>query len=441
MQTHSETDQFATTGVPQPMRRSQWRARWMAALLATLTLLVVWKLTTAYPYVDTDSSHYRDMADGKVAMKPFAFRVLAPAMARRFADETGRSTADGFLVIGLLSGWVVLYGVLWLVLQRRRDAWLVVALIPLPFWLESFRDYFLPDLPHAALVMLYLLLLRRRWGGWASVMLVPMFLARESTLLVAAIAVPVLWRLAGRRAGLMHVGGALVGIVASHFAARHALPNQHHINDTLYMIGKVPWNAAKNVFGIILWSNTLQVQPPVRVWNVPHWLPLGGVHQVGYSAFDKVYPLLTGSLILGSFGLGSCVVFCLLWRMPLRRLLPGKEPYLCIAAIYGAATFLLSPMLGAGVPRLFAYGWPLFLVYLPAMVPRLWRNWPVWTVSILLALHLLMAWTDLIRLIYFHFDLGRELAILSGCSVVAAWLLLKTISERRKQLPLRDIRQ
>jgi len=74
-------------------------------------------------------------------------------------------------------------------------------------------------------------------------------------------------------------------------------------------------------------------------------------------------------------------------------------------------------------------------------VPRLWRNWPVWTVSILLALHLLMAWTDLIRLIYFHFDLGRELAILSGCSVVAAWLLLKTISERRKQLPLRDIRQ
>src|SRR6266436_1891135 len=182
MQTQSEADQFATTGVPQTMRRSQWRARFIAGLLATLVMLTVWRVATAYPYVDTDSYHYHAMADGEAAMKPFAFRVLAPAMARLLADATGRPTADGFLVVGLLSGWVVLYGVLWLVLEGGLDTWLIVALIPLPFWLERFRDYFLPDLPHAALVMLYLLLLRRRWWGWASVMLVPMFLARESTL-------------------------------------------------------------------------------------------------------------------------------------------------------------------------------------------------------------------------------------------------------------------
>ena len=349
MQTHSETDQFATTGRPELMRRSRWPARWMAALLATLVLLAVWKTATAYPYVDADSAHYRDMADGKPAMKPFAFRVLAPSLARLFADETGKPTEDGFLAVGLLSGWVLLYGTLLLVLERGQNEWLIVALIPLPFWLDSFRDYFLPDLLHAALIMVYLLLLRKRWWGWASAMLVPMYLARESTLLVVLIAVPVLWRLVGRRVGLMQLGGALAGMAASKFVVRHALPNQHNINDTLYMIGKVPWNAAKNLFGIILWSNTLQIFPPKRVWNVPHWLPLGAVHQLGYSRFDGTYPVGTSISILGAFGLGSCIAVCLLWRIPLRRLLPREDPYLCIAAIYGAATFVLSPLLGAAL--------------------------------------------------------------------------------------------
>jgi hypothetical protein len=410
----------------------------MAALLATLGMLAVWKIASVTPYVDADSFHYLAMADGKMAMKPFAFRVLAPTTARLFADVTGKPVEDGFLVVGLLSGWVLLYGALLLVFERRQNAWLIVAMIPIPFWLMSFRDYLLPDLPHAALVMVYLLLLRKRWWGWASAMLVVMFLARESTLLIVVIAIPVLWRLAGRRAGLMQLGGALAGVAASKFAARHALPNQHHINDTLYLIGKIPWNAAKNLFGIILWSNTLPVQPPVRYWNVPHWLPLGGIHQVGFSAFYGLYPVFTSISILGAFGLGSCVAILLVWKMPLRRLLPREDPYLCIAAIYGATTFLVSPLLGAALPRLFAYGWPLFLVYLPAMAPRVWRNWPVWIVSVLVGLHLITAWVDTIRLLYFHFDFGQELAVLLLCNFVAAWLLLKASSTWR-QSPLRNV--
>lgn len=439
MQTHSEADPFAATGVAEP-KRGSWRpAPWMAALLATLGVLAIWKIVSVTPYVDSDSFHYLAMANGKIAMKPFAFRVLAPAMARLFADVTGKPVEDGFLVVGLLSGWVLLYGVLLLALQRQRNSWLIVAMIPLPFWLDSFRDYFLPDLVHAALIMVYLLLLRRRWWSWASAMLVPMFLARESTLLIVLVSVPVLWRLAGRRAGLMQLGGALAGIAASKFAARHALPNQHHINDTLYLIGKIPWNAAEHLFGLMLWSNTLKVYPPVRVWNVPHWLPLGGVHQIGFSAFNATYPLLTSISTMESFGLGSCIVICLVWRTSLRRLLPREDPYLCIAGIYGAATFLLSPLLGAALARLFAYGWPLFLVYLPAMVTRQWRNWPVWTVSVLVGLHLIVAWVDMIRMIYFHSDLGREFAVLLGCNLVAAWLLVRASSGRVSNHPIGDV--
>jgi hypothetical protein len=437
MQIHEEAGQFVITGVTRQMR-SKRTARWMAVLLATLTMLAVWRCVSGHPYVDPDSVHYQAMADGRVAMKPFAFRALGPAIARLFADVTGRPTADGFLVVGLLSGWVLLYGVLVPVLERQQDTWLAGALIFMPFWLRSVTNYFLPDLLHAALCMVYLSLLRRRWWGWASVMLAVMFLARESTVLIAVIAIPLLWWLVGWMAGLWQLGGAAAGMVASKFAARHALTNQHNINDTLYLIGKIPWNASRNIFGVTLWTNTVPSHPPIRVWDVPHWLPLGSIHQVGYSAFEWGYLPMTSVFLLTSFGLGSLVVIVLVCQKPLRMLLPRQEPYLFLAAIYGAVTFLMAPMLGAAMQRLFDYGWPLFLVYLPAMIPRVWRNWPVWTVSVLVGLHLIAVWIVTIQSTFFHVDLNYSFAILLGCNIVAAWLLLKASRRQRSAHPLRD---
>jgi hypothetical protein len=433
MQTEDEANEPVKAGVTRQMRWSRRSARWTAALLATLTLLAVWRFASIHPYVDADSFHYQAMAEGKPAMKPFAFRVLEPAMAHLFANVTGKPTAGGFLVVGLLSGWVLLYGVLRPVLERRQDMWLAFVLILLPFWLRNFTNYFLPDLMHAALCMVYLSLLRTRRWGLAAAMLPVMFLARESTLLIAVIAVPILWRLVGRRAGLLQLAGTLVGMTASKFAARYALANQHDINDTLYIFGKIPWNASRNILGVTLWANTLPVLPPLRIWNVPHWLPLGGIHQVGYSEFSWFYPMLTSICLMTSFGLGSLVAICLVWRTPLRRLLPSQEPYLCIAAIYGAVTFLMSPMLGAALARLFDYGWPLFLVYLPAMIPRIWRNWPVWTVYLLVGLHLIAAWTEMIRITVLPFSLSNEFAVLLGCNLVALWLLCRTSALERKQ--------
>ncbi len=356
-------------------------------------------------------------------MKPFAFRALEPAIARLYARVTGKPTTDGFLIVGLLSGWALLYGVLRPVVERGQDTWIAVVLILMPFWLRNLTNYFLPDLMHAALCMAYLGLLRTRRWGLAAAMLPVMFLTRESTLLIALIAIPFLWWLVGKRVGLLQLGGTLVGMTASKFAARHALANQHNINDTLYIIGKIPWNASRNIFGLTLWTNTLPTLPPIRIWHVPAWLPLGGIHQVGYSEFSWQFPMLTLICLLTSFGLGSLVAVCLVWRTPLCRVLPRQEPYLCIAAIYGAVTFLMSPMLGANLPRLFDYGWPLFLVYLPAMIPRIWRNWPVWTVSFLVMLHLITLWTATIQLTSWHFSIRTEFAILIGCNLVGLWLL------------------
>jgi hypothetical protein len=42
-------------------------------------------------------------------------------------------------------------------------------------------------------------------------------------------------------------------------------------------------------------------------------------------------------------------------------------------------------------------------------------------------------------MIYFHFDFNRELAVLLGCNLVAAWLLLRASSGTRKASPLSDV--
>jgi hypothetical protein len=432
MRTDDEVGRFVAVDITGPIGRSKKSARWLAAVLATLVMLAGLKYLRHFPYVDTDSSHYQAMADGKIEMKPFAFRVLAPAIARSFSDFTGKSTDVGFLVVGLVSGWILLYGVLSPVLERRNGTWLALVLILMPFWVRNFSNYFLPDPLHAVLVMVYLVLLRSRRWGWASALLAFMFLARESTLLVAVIAAPVLWWLVSRRAALMQLGGALIGMAASKLAVRHALANQHNINDTLYMIGKIPWNLSRNVFGVTLWTNTMPLFEPIRVWNVPRWMHTGGIQQMGYSAFNSIYPLVTSVRILTSFGLGVCAVICLAWRTPLRRLLPREEPYLCIAAIYGATTFLLAPMLGASLPRLCDYGWPLFLVYLPAVIPRVWRDWPVWTVVILVGLHLITAWIEGIQFWIVHFNTVVCSVILIGVNLVAGCLMLR-MSSRSQQ--------
>jgi hypothetical protein len=373
------------------------------------------------------------MADGKPTMKPFAFRVLDPAAARLFADLTGRPTAQGFRIVALLSGWALLYGVLSSALEQGQDTWLVPLLILLPFWVRNFTNYFLPDLLHAALCMGYLALLHGRRWRWASAMLALMFLARESTILLAAISVMTLWWLAARRAALLQLAGTAVGIAASKIVARHAYANQHNINDTLYLIGKIPWNLSRNVFGLTLWTNTLRPVNPIRVWNLPHWIPMGGIHQIGYGAYDSSYQISTAVQLLTAFGLGSCIVVFLVWRTPLRKLLPAEKPWLCVAGIYGAVMFLLAPALGSAKTRLFDYGWPLFLLYLPAIIPRVWRNWPIWAVSVLVALHLVAAWMETVQVTLFHFDIVRIFATLIACNLLAALLLARMTSSQNKQ--------
>ena len=423
MHIHNPARQPTKSGDASAERISPALPQWLIVVLVTLAMAALWTVARHLGGGDLDQEHYLAMARGQQEMKPFALRFLAPAVVRVFTQITGQSIEQGFLFLGVLSGWMLLYGVLSLVLRRRHGLWFALVITVIPFWPRILIDYRLADLPHAALCIVYLLLLRRRAWAWASVTLAVMFLARESTLLIALIAVPVLWRLAGRRVGLLHLAATGLGMAGSKFFTRHALPNHQNMNDTLYLLGKIPWNLSRNVFGVTLWSNTMPLLDPIRTWNVPRWIHAGDLHQVGYSHYNWWYQTVTLSALFSSFGIGFCIVLCLWWRLPLRALLPRDKPYLCIAALYGAAAYLLAPMLGASETRLFDYGWPLFLVYLPAVILTVWRSAPSWTIYALLALNLLDAWGDMAGRI-FHMPFPYNLLIYPLCNLAAAWLLL-----------------
>jgi hypothetical protein len=64
------------------------------------------------------------------------------------------------------------------------------------------------------------------------------------------------------------------------------------------------------------------------------------------------------------FGLLPLLAAFLWWR---HRRFAGRSPLLRFTLLYGAASFLLGPMLGNWILHLVGYGWPLFLVALPLL--------------------------------------------------------------------------
>jgi hypothetical protein len=101
--------------------------------------------------------------------------------------------------------------------------------------------------------------------------------------------------------------------------------------------------------------------------------------------------------------------------------------YLRFCVAYGAVSFLIAPLLGRSMERLFLYGWPLFLLITPLAAARALRGKAVpW--KLLFALHLATAWAD--WLLFAWWDQASVLRAWSFCALVVAinvlaWELLR----------------
>ena len=345
-----------------------------------------------FPFKFSDGEEYSKIAEGGLAQtaSPFSKRLLYPWLADTFATVFHQSLPSVFLWLSLLSFLTLAFCLAEIlrITTGQPLAALWFLLTPLP--LESFEMAYMPDLFHMALVSLFFLLLLRGAKLACLAVLFTAFLARENTLLLCLFTAGLGWVCRER---LMMVGSLIVlaaGQIFTSMFAGMGQPNRHHLPDSLYTLGKLPYYFLLNLFGIRIWSN---VRPnegtPLTTWHLPHWLRIGADNVVGITAPDWRYPALTLIVWLTVFGIGPVVLFYLLKEHGTFKSLPFAAK---VALVYGLFSFVIGPFLGDWVNRLVFYGWPAFWIAMPTMFCLSGRRPEGRQACLLCAVYWLVSW-------------------------------------------------
>lgn len=355
------------TGVPDERPPQKRSLNWIYFLLAAIITFSLTVLFTPHTFfIQSDAFNYLAIARGQAMLvEPFASRQFAPTLARLIAFSFHLTVERSFILQGLLS-LAVLAGVTFRLLYRASaPAWLLLVLIPLPFWKMIFTDLALPDLFYAALLALLFWAISRSSLISAAAMFLPLALTRETTLLVLVCFLAVGFRQTTRRACILALIFFMAGSMLVRYWTPEAAANREHLPKMAYMLAKMPWNFSRNILGIIPWSNVYPLLCSTPTYSVP--LEFGPVHAVGVCGFNK---FAFFSVLHCSFD-----VFGILPVLGVFLFLRVKRPYdnflLLFSLIYGAVSFLLAPMLGVSLDRLFGYAWPLFLLAIPLLLERL----------------------------------------------------------------------
>jgi hypothetical protein len=398
-----------------------------------------------------DALHYRLLALGQRngVPAPFSARILGPAMAGWLGRVSGLGVDTGFLLLGivcLVALLALIAGLLW---SWRAPIAIFAGIFLMPFWIDIFHDYYLPDLLHAAILAAILLCLLFGHTSLALLLLFPAYLARESTVLVALCLVFATWRRIPVRPAVIGVLAMLGGGLVSRYYAQAGPASVHGLTGGSYILGKLVWNLFRNVIGVPLWSNTLPECSPIWVAALPHGYHLGAVRLIGLCPPSLWGPARTVLSWFGIFGIGPALALALwrrlvspaalsgrLWRRPIFS--AEQEPPVSALAsteqihglggeprfstgfvivfrfcfVYGVISLALAPLLGASVDRLVDYGWPFYFVLLPWFIVAS-RTLPGRRSACILLLHLLTCWMAWLG--FWHHgvgDLSAALAVL-----------------------------
>jgi hypothetical protein len=344
-----------------------------AAIICSIVSVVVAAITVPRLgdiFEHTDSGHYLLLAAGQPAMLPFASRQLGPLLVRGMVHAFGISIHSGFLIEGTVAMLVLFATVLWYLLRSGAPRFMIAATIGLFFWSCQYSDLVLPDLLYGALICIFLILLDRQRFLLAALMMLPLAVARESTLLTVVCLLIAGWRRLRLGEAAVALASMVAGLLIVKRLTANALPNHEHISPILYLFAKMPWTLLKNFLGIYPWSNVYPECAGPR-WQLA--IHLGPVHAIGVCGFEPRPPLSLLFYALASFGLFPLLFLAVRrFRKPLAPATasPRAKIFLRFCVIYGVISFALAGLLGELFQRLFAYSWPLFLIALPILLVR-----------------------------------------------------------------------
>jgi len=345
-----------------------------------------------------DAGQYRLLAIGQpgAVPAPFSARILGPAMAGWLGRITGLGVDTGFLLLGIVCLIALLILVARLLWSWQAGIVIFAAVFLMPFWVDIFHDYYLPDPLHAAILAAILLCLLFGHTGLALLLLLPAYLARESTLLVAICLIFACWRRIRLRTALIGVIAIVcAGLVSRHYA-QTGPASVHGMTGGTYILGKLVWSFFKNVLGLPLWSNTLPECTPVWIKEIPTGYHLGAIRAIGVCRPASWGPTRLLLAWFGVFGIGPALALAM-WRKivsltpPAGKRLAGQSIVFRFCIVYGLISILMTPLLGASVDRLVEYGWPFYFVVVPWLLSQSY-DLRGFRAGALLVLHLVTSW-------------------------------------------------
>jgi len=359
----------------------------MAVVLATAGTTAFAMATARFygPFLQqSDANWYLAIARGQTGsvMQPFAARQLHALTVRGIAAVFHQPVEWTFVAVGLFCLIFLLAVVFSLMMQTAAPRWMLLAVGGTLVWPILYAGLALPDLWYGAWTAVLLLLLSRRRYLAAAWIMLPLMVSRESTVLAAICFVIAAWRELRWR-GLAIAGGACaLGMLVVHQLVSGGRGNAEGLPQAVYMLGKAPWNLARNVLGVQPWSNLYPM-----LCNHPRWqwaVHLGPVQAVGVCHVDPIQPILWIQALLTVFGLLPALAVAL-WLRQRGRRAEQRDVLLRFCVIYGVTYFVLSPALGTAVARMVGYAWPLLVVAVPMLARRMRGGWRV---PAFLAIHL-----------------------------------------------------
>ena len=151
-----------------------------------------------------------------------------------------------FEMIGLLSLIALAFVVFLLLDGQRVRTDVMLGVCTLCFWAILFSNYILPDPLNSALLVLMIFFLSRERYLLAALMLAPLSVSRESSVLVAICFLAASWKKINRRVIALAVFSLVAGLAIKSMMSAASLGNRHHIPFLAYMILKAPFNFCHN---------------------------------------------------------------------------------------------------------------------------------------------------------------------------------------------------
>jgi hypothetical protein len=364
----------------------------------TFACVVVAGWRTSRPLY-ADSIAYRALALGRYeeVMSSIAGRILHPAFVRLVCRVSGLNIDDAFLLVAVIALAVLVANVAWIMKQTTGAGALVLPLLFTPVVTRyMFGLYYCQDLFYAALLSGLFIALMRGRTAVALILLLPLYLVRESTVLLALVWASIAWFESDWTTPVACGVMTLIGLGMSRIFANLGQSNIHKINELVFLALKLPFDSLRNLMGIVLVPSEMEGRPgftcvPIVTVLLPRFLRYGRTTQFGICSLDLQLPLHTYALLLSLFGIGPTVLWSLWRRNALRAFVTGAPRWCKIALTYGLLAFLLAPAVSFWLERDIGYSWPAFWIATPFIFHKLFPALPG-MVAILLVENAFSCW-------------------------------------------------